>query len=59
MEWISIEEREPEVNQDIWVMTEKGVVACKYAGDRKVINVGSGFVGIRRDEIEIRQWRPV
>ncbi|MGP2426558.1 hypothetical protein V1954_14975 [Yersinia sp. 2538 StPb PI] len=58
MEWIDIGEEEPKQYQRILVHSDKGNILCDYAGDRKIRNVGVGFVDDDYRNFVIQRWKP-
>lgn len=58
MDWISIEDQEPEIHSRIHVMTDKGFIVGQYAGNRRLRSIGAGFVEDDYWHLIIQLWRP-
>lgn len=58
MDWISIEDQEPELHVLIRVKTEKGTIVGQYAGDRRLRNIGAGFTADDYRDFIIQSWKP-
>ena len=58
MDWINIEDQEPELHDLIRVKTDRGTIVGQYAGSRRLRNIGAGFVEEDYRDFIIESWKP-
>lgn len=56
MDWIDIDDQEPELHTLIRVLTDKGTIVGQYAGDRRLRNIGAGFLEDDYRDFIIQLW---